>query len=293
MSIKKTITIGANTTYPLTVKRFGYGTMRLTGEQVWGEPENRDEALAILKATSDNGIQFIDTADFYGADVTNRLIAEALYPYNKDVLICTKVGVARGADKSWQVYDKPDNLRASIEKNLQTLKTEQIQLVHFRVMPGSATPFETSLQTMFEMQREGKILHIGLSNVSKEELEIALQMGNIATVENVFGYEQRNSFTTGGMELRGMHEVLDTCVKEHIVMIPFFSLQTSLHNKENKITVIAQKYGVTNAQVNLAWALHFNDLILPIPGTSKLTHFHENCKAFDLELSKEDLQFLG
>lgn len=296
MSIKKTVVIGAKTQNPLTVKRFGYGTMRLTGEHIWGEPENRDEALQILKSTTENGIQFLDTADFYGEDVTNRLIAEALYPYKEDLVICTKVGANRGADKSWGVYDKPENLRASIENNLKTLKIEQIQLVHFRVMPKTNTPFEESLNTMFEMQKEGKILHVGLSNVNKEELNKALTMGNIASVENAFGYEKRISFSAYGEEVRGLQEIMNICTENEIPMIPFFSLQSSLPNHENKITKIAKiakKYNATPAQINLAWLLHYNNLILPIPGTSKLKHFEENIKAFDIKLSEDDMEFLG
>tara|TARA_R110002020_G_scaffold123316_1_gene279694 strand:- start:66 stop:947 length:882 start_codon:yes stop_codon:yes gene_type:complete len=293
MDIKKTITIGSQTNKPLTVKRFGYGTMRLTGEDIWGEPKNRAEALAILKATSENGIQFLDTADYYGQDVTNRLIAEALHPYNKDLVICTKVGADRGADKSWRVYDKPENLRASIENNLKTLRIEQIQLVHFRVMPGSNTSFEDSLNAMFEMQKEGKILHIGLSNVNEEELNAALSMGNIASVENAFGYEQRTTFSVYGQEVRGMQEIMGICVENNIPMIPFFSLQSSLPNSENKIAEIAKNHNATSAQINLAWLLHYNDLILPIPGTSQLSHFKENIDAFAIQLTEEEMAFLG
>lgn len=293
MNINKTITIGAKTEHPLTIKRMGYGTMRLTGEHIWGEPENRAEALQILKTSTENGIQFLDTADYYGEDVTNRLIAEALHPYKKDIIICTKVGADRGADKSWRVYDKPENLRASIDNNLRTLKIDQIQLVHFRVMPGTATPFEESMKTMFEMQKEGNILHVGLSNVNEEELNTAITMGNVASVENAFGYEQRRTFSAYGQEMRGMQEIMDICIENYIPMIPFFSLQSSLSNKENKIAEVAKKYNATSAQINLAWLLHYNDLILPIPGTSKLSHFKENIKAFDIQLSEEDMIFLG
>tara|TARA_R110002033_G_scaffold43050_2_gene84495 strand:+ start:5414 stop:6295 length:882 start_codon:yes stop_codon:yes gene_type:complete len=293
MNIKKTITIGAKTENPLTIKRMGYGTMRLTGEHIWGEPENREEALKILKTTSENGIQFLDTADYYGKDVTNRLIAEALYPYKKDLVICTKVGAERGSDKSWKVYDKPEELRASIDNNLKTLKIEQIQLVHFRVMPGTSTPFEASLNAMFKMQKEGKILHVGVSNVNEEELNMALKMGHIASVENAFGYEQRSSFSLFGQEVRGMQEVMEICLENEIPMIPFFSLQSSLPNNENKIAVVAKKHNATSAQINLAWLLNYNDLILPIPGTSKLSHFKENIKAFDIQLSEDEMEFLG
>ncbi|MES2132083.1 MAG: aldo/keto reductase [Bacteroidota bacterium] len=293
MTIQKTITIGAKTNHPLTINRFGYGTMRLTGDFVWGEPKNRPEALQILKAAVSNGINFLDTADFYGEDVTNRLIAEVLHPYPNNLVICTKVGTARKADKSWTIFNKPENLRASIDNNLKTLKMEQIQLVHLRVMPGSETPFEESMNAMFELQKEGKILHVGLSNVNPEELNKALTMGNIASVENAFGYEQRTSFHLHHQEYRGMQEVMDTCIKNKIPMIPFWSLQSSLPKNENKISVVAEKYKATSAQVNLAWLLHFNDLMLPIPGTSKLNHFDENLKARDISLSEEDMIFLG
>lgn len=293
MTIKKTITIGANTTHPLTVNRLGYGTMQLPGEHVWGEPTNRTEALQILRTASESGINFLDTADYYGEDVTNRLIAEALYPYAEDLVICTKVGAKRGKDKSWQVYDRPENLRTSIENNLRTLKKDRIQLVHFRVMPGTDTPFEESVHAMFEMQKEGKILHVGLSNVNAEELNTALGMGDVASVENAFGYAQRTSFNLYGQEVRGLQEVMDICVKHSIPMIPFFSLQSSLSESRNKISVIAAKYKTTPAQINLAWLLHVNPLILPIPGTSKLKHFKENSQALHLELSAGDMEFLG
>ncbi len=293
MNIKKTITIGAKTNHPLTINRFGYGTMRLTGDYVWGEPKNRPEALQILKTTISKGVNFLDTADFYGEDVTNRLIAEALYPYPKDLVICTKVGTSRNADKSWRVFNTPENLRTSIENNLRTLRIDQIQLVHLRALPSSETPFEESLQAMFEMQKEGIILHIGLSNVSPDELDMALPMGCITSVENAFGYGQRTSFKFHNQEYRGMQEVLALCIKNEIPMIPFWSLQNSLPKNDTKISTIAEKYNATPAQINLAWLLHYNDLLLPIPGTSQLKHFEENIKAFDISLTDEDMKFLG
>lgn len=291
--MKKTITIGVNTDNPITVNRLGYGTMRLPGDFVWGEPKNRDEALEILRTAGNKGINFIDTADFYGDDITNRLIAEALYPYSDELVICTKVGTSRLQDKSWCVFNTPENLRISIERNLKTLKLEQLPLVHFRVMPNSETPFKESMQAMFDMQKEGKILHIGLSNVSPEELEIALSMGNIVSVENAFGYGQRTSFEIHGQQIRGLQEVISICIDNNIIMIPFWSLQSSLPKNNDKIAVIADKYKVSTAQLNIAWLLHFNDLILPIPGTSQLKHFEENISARNIQLTKEDMVFLG
>ena len=291
--VSKTITIGAATEHPLSIKRFGYGTMRLTGEFVWGEPKNRPEAIQILKETVSNGINFLDTADYYGEDVTNRLIVEALYPYSKDLVICTKVGCARTPDKAWHAFDKPENLRASIERNLRTLKIHQIQLVHFRVMPGSATPLEESLEAMCQMQEEGKILHVGISNVSLQELEKALTIGKIASIENAFGYAQRTTYKQYNNEVRGMQEVMEVCIEKDIPMIPYWSLQNAALTKENKIAIVAKKYNATPAQINLAWLLHYNNLLLPIPGTSKLKHFKENIEAIDIHLTGEDMEFLG
>lgn len=275
------------------MNRFGFGTMRLTGDFVWGEPKNRPEALQILKTAVDNEIHFLDTADFYGEDVTNRLITEALHPYPQNLVICTKVGTARKADKSWRNFNTPENLRTSVENNLKTLKIDQIQLVHLRVMPGSKTPFEESLYAMFEMQKEGKILHIGLSNVSRDELNKALTIGYIASVENAFGYGQRTSFNFHNSEYRGMQEVMEVCVENEIPMIPFWSLQSSLPQHDAKILAVANNYKATLAQIYLAWLLHYNDLMLPIPGTSKLKHFEENIKARDIYLTEEDMTFLG
>jgi aryl-alcohol dehydrogenase-like predicted oxidoreductase len=291
--ITEEITIAQNSKHPLTVKRFGYGTMRLTGPGIWGEPANRAEALQILKQCITSGINFIDTADYYGEDVTNRLIAEALYPYPKDLVICTKVGGARKPDKSWIAFNRPENLRASIENNLRTLKQEQITLVHFRVMPGTEVPFEESMQAMFDMQKEGKILHVGVSNVSPDELETAMAMGNIATVENMYGHAQRISkeFAHGG-DNRGGEEVLAICEENKIPLIPYFSLFQSMPKKDERISTIAKKYNATDAQINLAWLLHRSPWILPIPGTSSLQHFEENLKATEIELSEEDMIFL-
>lgn len=290
----KEIMIAGDSPYPLKVKRFGYGTMRLTGEGIWGEPANRTEALEILRRCVSSGVNFIDTADYYGEDVTNRLIAEAIYPYPEDLVICTKVGGARRSDKSWIPFNRPENLRSSIENNLRTLKRAQITLVHFRVIAGGDVPFEESMQTMFEMQKEGKILHIGVSNVSPDELQAAMKIGAIATVENMYGHMQRNSVQLAhGGETRGGEEVLAICEENKIPLIPYFSLFQSMPKKDERISIIAKKHNATEAQINLAWLLHRSPWILPIPGTSSLLHFEENLKAVDIKLSDEDMQFLA
>jgi len=290
--LSKEIIIGGKSKQPIKVNRFGYGTMRLTGEGIWGEPSNRAEALQILKHCIRSGINFLDTADYYGDDVTNRLIAEALYPYPPDLVICTKVGGARKPDKSWIPFNRPENLRTSIDNNLRTLKLEQMTLVHFRAIHGSGVPFKESLGGMLELQREGKLLHLGISNVSADELQTALSMGQISTVENMYGHAQRSSLKIYGAENKGGEEVLSMCEQNEIPLIPYFSLVQSLPKKDNRVSVIAKKYGATEVQVNLSWLLHRCPWILPIPGTSSLKHFHENLKATELELSEEDMRFL-
>ena len=291
MSIPKTITIAANSSKPLTVNRLGYGTMRLTGPEIYGEPQNRPEALQILKTAVESGVNFIDTADYYGEDVTNRLIAESIYPYKDDLVICTKVGATRKPDKSWVPFNKPENLRTSIENNLRTLKIDQVTLVHFRTM-GAGTNIEQAMEAMFQMQQEGKILHVGVSNVTRKELETAMKMGEIATVENMYGHAQRTTHKAGHMESNGGEEVLDICEKNEIPLVPYFSLFLSIPKKDTRIAEIAKKYGVNEIQANIAWLLHKSPWILPIPGTSSLIHFQENMLAANMELTEEDMQFL-
>jgi pyridoxine 4-dehydrogenase len=291
MTNPTTITIASHSNHPLTVNRLGYGTMRLTGPEIYGEPHNRPEALQILKKAVESGVNFIDTADYYGEDVTNRLIAEALYPYPEDLVICTKVGATRRPDKSWIPFNKPGDLRTSIENNLRTLKVDQVTLVHFRAM-GGAMNFQQSMEAMFQMQQEGKILHVGVSNVTREDLETAMKMGEIATVENMYGHAQRNTHKAGHMVSNGGEEVLDICEKNEIPLVPYFSLILSMPKKDTRIAEIAKKYGVNEVQANIAWLLHKSSWILPIPGTSSLAHFKENMAAANIDLTEQDMQYL-
>jgi pyridoxine 4-dehydrogenase len=293
MTNPKTITIAAKSSHPLAVSRLGYGTMRLTGEGIYGEPPNRPEALQILKRAVESGVNFIDTADYYGEDVTNRLIAEALYPYPADLVICTKVGGARKPDKSWIPFNTPENLRSSIDNNLRTLKIEQVTLVHFRAIAGHGAPFRESMDAMFELQKEGKILHVGVSNVTRDELETAMEMGEIASVENMYGHAQRTTHKSPYGESNGGEELLDICEQNGIPLVPYFSLFLSVPKKDTCIADIAKKYGISEVQANIAWLLHKSPWILPIPGTSSLKHFEENLKATDIVLTKEDMEFLG
>lgn len=289
----KAIIIGANTASPLTARTPGYGTMRLTGEEIWGEPRDRDGAIALLRKAVELGVNFFDTADFYGPGVTNRLIADALYPYPTDLIIATKVGARRGDDKSWLPYAKPEELRKSVENNLQELKLEQLHLVHFGMM-GANSPreYEESLATMVALQSEGKILHVGLTNATVDQFTTAIKLVKVASVENLYSYAQRltdpsNSFGTQGGEL------LPLCEEHLIPFVPYFSLQTSLPTGQSKMQEIADAKGVSVAQLNIAWLLHKSAWILPIPGTTSIQHLEENIKAADISLSKEELDFLG
>ena len=288
-----TITIAQHSDYPLTVSRLGYGTMRLTGPDIWGEPADRPQALAILRKAVGSGVNFLDTADYYGEDVTNRLIAEALHPYPAGLVICTKVGATRRPDKSWVPFNTPGNLRTSTDNNLRTLRREQLQLVHLRLMGHGAVPLAEQLGAMFELQQEGKILHVGLSNVTRAELEAGLQMGPIATVENMYGYGQRTTVVLPHGTNPGGEEVLDLCEAHGIPLIPFFSLINSLPKADPKIAEMARRHHATEAQLNLAWLLHKSPWILPIPGTSSLAHFEENLKAATIKLSAQDMAYLG
>jgi pyridoxine 4-dehydrogenase len=290
--ITKEIIIAGSSKNPLKVKRFGYGTMRLTGQAIWGEPKNRPEALQILKHCISSGIQFLDTADYYGDDITNRLIAEALYPYPANLVICTKLGGARKPDKSWISISRPEQLRSSLERNLRTLKLDQMTLVHFRSFGGGDVPFKESMDAMFQLQKEGKLLHLGVSNVSTDELDTAMFMGPIATVENMYGHALRTSASIPHVGENRGGEVLATCEKNGIPFIPYFSLVQSMSKKDDRIATVAKKYKATEAQINLAWLLHRSHWILPIPGTSSLKHFEENIQSTEIQLSKEDMEFL-
>ena len=288
----KVIIIGAGTTNPLTVLKPGYGTMRLTGNDFWGEPRDRDGGIALLRRAVELGVNFFDTADFYGPGVTNRLLVDAFYPYPADLIIATKVGGKRGADKSWLPYGKPEELRMSVENNLKELKLEQLPLVHYGKAAHSPGDYEEGLETMLALQREGKILHLGLSNATIEQFNAAINMGNVASVENMYSYTQRVTDPGSPFGFQG-GELLPLCEQYQIPFIPFFSLQTSLPTGQNKMQALADEKGVTVAQLNISWLLHQSAWILPIPGTTSIQHLEENIKAADIVLSKEELEFLG
>ncbi|SFE84307.1 aldo/keto reductase [Spirosoma endophyticum] len=292
MRQNNTITIGAGTASPLLARLPGYGTMRLTGADFWGEPLDRTGAIDLLRKAAELGVNFFDTADFYGPGVTNKLLAEALYPYDKDLIIATKVGAKRGLDKSWLPYGKPDELRASVENNLNELKLEHLPLVHFGKAAHSPEKFEEGFATMLALQQEGKIQHIGLSNASFDQLNTAIRMGKVASVENMYSYTQRVTDPNSPYGFQG-GEVLPLCEQHQIPFIPFFSLQTSLPAGPSKMDELATQKGVSVAQLNIAWLLHQSPWMLPIPGTTSIQHLKENMNAATISLSPEELAYLG
>lgn len=289
---KKVIIIGADTTNPLTARRPGYGTMRLTGEDFYGEPRDRNGAIALLRRAVKLGVNFFDTADFYGPGVTNKLLTDALYPYPADLIIATKVGAKRGVDKSWLPFGKPEELKISVENNLKELKLEQLALVHFGMAANSQGDYEEGLGTMLALQKEGKILHLGLSNATIDQFNIAIKMIKISSVENMYSYTQRVTDPSSPYGFNG-GEILPLCEEHQIPFIPFFSLQTSLPTGQNKMKQVAGDKGVTVAQLNIAWLLHQSKWILPIPGTTSIKHLEENIKAADILISEEEFEFLG
>ncbi|ACU60312.1 aldo/keto reductase [Chitinophaga pinensis] len=286
------IIIGKHTAHPLTVRKPGYGTMRLTGPDIWGEPADRNSAIQLLRRAADLGVNFFDTADFYGPGITNKLLADAFYPYSGDLIFATKVGAIRGADKSWQPYARPEELRKSVENNLKELKLEQLPLVHLGKRQGSEGDYEESFEAMLELQKEGKILHLGLTNVNVAQFKYATGKTHIATVENLYSYTQRITDPESPFAFQG-GEVLTYCEQQEIPFIPFFSLQTSLPTEQQKLKQVADAHGISVAQLNLVWLLHTSEWILPIPGTTSIRHLEENIAAATMSLSKEEMDFLG
>ncbi|RKR84646.1 aryl-alcohol dehydrogenase-like predicted oxidoreductase [Mucilaginibacter gracilis] len=287
----KEIMIGAGTSSPLIARKPGYGTMRLTGEGFYGEPRNREGAIALLRKAVELGVNFFDTADFYGPGVTNRLLADALYPYSDDITIATKVGTKRGTDKSWLPYGKPEELRTSVENNLKELKLDQLPLVHYGKAAHSPGDYEEGLGTILALQKEGKILHVGLSNASVDQFNTAIKMGKVASVENMYSYTQRVTDPASPYGFQG-GELLPLCQEHQIPFIPFFSLETSLPTGQNKMKELADIKGVTIAQLNIAWLLHQSEWILPIPGTTSIQHLEENINAAGISFSNDELAFL-
>jgi pyridoxine 4-dehydrogenase len=272
----------------LAVRRLGYGAMRLPGPGVWGEPKDPDGAKAVLRRAIELGVNLIDTAGFYGPEVADRLIAEALHPYPDDLVIATKVGVERGPDKSWDPHARPDELRADVEGNLRRLKLDRLDLVYLRlgdgrVMEESGVPLAESFGALAELKEEGKIRHLGLSSVTLEAFEEAKKIAPVAAVQNLYNLANRSS-----------EALLAACEEEGIAFVPFFPLAIGeLARSDGQMAEFASRRGVTPAQIALAWLLARSPAILPIPGTSSVAHLEENVAAASIELSGEETEELA
>ena len=266
----------------LEVRRLGFGAMRLPGKDVWGEPDDPVAARAVLRRAVELGINLIDTAWYYGPHVANRLIAEALHPYPSDLVIATKLGGRRLPDKSWAPYLRPEELRAGAEHDLRDLRLEQLPVVHLRWIDGTGVAFAEALDAMIELQRDGLVRHLALSNVNVEQLEYALTRTPIACVQNLFNVGGGG----GPMPVADRPEaVLAACEAHGIAFLPFFPLAIgALTASSGALAAAAARHGCTAAQLALAWLLARSPVMLPIPGTSKVAHLDENIGAVHVAL---------
>lgn len=264
----------------LTVNRLGFGAMRITGKGIWGEPENRPEALAVLRSLPQLGVNFIDTADSYGPAVSENLIREALHPY-EGLLIATKSGLERAGPNQWSPNGRPDYLRNGVAKSLERLGLERIDLWQLhRIDP--AVPRDEQFGAIAEMQKRGLIRHVGLSQVSVEEIEAAQKFFKVATVQNLYNLGDRSS-----------EAVLDHCAAHGIGFIPWYPLAAGdLARPGSALDAIAKRTGATPGQIALAWVLKRSPAMLPIPGTSKVAHLEENVAAAGIVLSDADFKTL-
>jgi pyridoxine 4-dehydrogenase len=261
----------------LSVRRLGFGAMRLPGEGVWGEPADPAAAHAVLHRAIELGITLIDTAWYYGPYVANRMIAEALHPYPSDLVIATKLGGRRLPDKSWAPYLRPEELRAGAEEDLRTLKLEQLPVVHLRWIDQPDVPFGEALDAMIALQRAGKIRHLALSNVNAPQLEYALARTPIVAVQNLFNVGGGG----GPIPVAARPEaVLAACEARGIAFLPFFPLAIgALTAGSGALAAAAKRRNCTPAQLAIAWLLARSPVMVPIPGTSKVAHLDENVGA--------------
>lgn len=274
----------------------GYGAMRLPGKDVWGPPDDPARAKKVLRRAIDLGIDFIDTAWFYGPYVANELIAEVLHPYPRSLVIATKLGGKRLPDKGWAPFARPEELRKGAEDDLRTLRLERLDVVHLRNMPSAGVPFLESLDALIAMQKEGKIRHLALSNVNAREVETALERTPIVAVQNMF-----NVSGGGGPMAKLTHSevedpegVLELCTKKKIAFLPYFPLAVGNVAKEKPaIAAIAEAHGATPAQIALAWLLARSPVMLPIPGTGSVEHLEENWDARRIALSPTEVKTIA
>jgi aryl-alcohol dehydrogenase-like predicted oxidoreductase len=280
----------------LEVQRLGYGAIRLPGKDVWGEPDDPDRARKVLRRAVDLGINFIDTAWFYGPFVANRLIFEALHPYPRDLVIATKLGGKRLPDKSWAPAARPEELRRGAEDDLRTLHLERLDVVHLRFMPGSEVPLMESLDALLAMQAEGKIRHLALSCVDARQVEAVLARTPIVAVQNMFSVAGGGGMLArfSGAEVEAPEAVLDLCSARGITYLPFFPLAAGkIGQQKPALSAIAEKHGASPSQIALAWLLARSPVILPIPGTSSIAHLEENWEARRIALSPQEMKAIG
>ena len=260
----------------LPVHRLGYGAMRITGDGIWGPPEDPEEAVEVLKRAVELGVTFIDTADSYGPSVSEELIAEALYPYPDNLMLATKGGLLRTGPNEWVPLGKPAYLRQCVEMSLRRLKLEAIPLYQLhRIDPD--VPAEDQFGVLKEMQEEGKIRYIGLSEASVEDIKHAQEIIDVASVQNRYSIGHRD-----------YEDVLNFCEEQDIAFIPWSPLEAGkLAEEGGPVDEAVERTGATHAQVALAWLLRRSDVMLPIPGTSSVEHLEENIGAAEVEIPEE------
>lgn len=263
----------------LTVNRMGFGAMRITGQGIWGEPPSRDRAIATLRRVVELGVNFIDTADSYGPSVSEELIAEALYPYPDELVIATKGGLSRPGPNRWTPDGRPEHLREACEGSLRRLRLEQIPLWQFH-RPDPKVPLAESMGAIAELKNEGKIRHVGISNVSEAQLREAERIVPIVSIQNRFNVTDRES-----------EPLVDLCEQEDMVFLPWAPIQET--ERKAAVAVAAQRRGATERQIVLAWLLAISPAILPIPGTGSPEHAEENLAATTIELSRDEIEAIS
>lgn len=265
----------------MTVNRLGFGAMRvIDNEDIWGEPRDRGHAIRMLRRAAELGVEFFDTAESYGPHTDETLIAEALHPYPKGLVVATKCGLARTRPSRWDADCRPEKLRKDLEGSLKRLRLEQIDLYQLHTVDPKV-PLEISVGTLADMRREGKVRHVGLSNVTVAQIEAARRIVTIVSVQNRYSLADR-----------GSESVLLHCEKHGIAFLPWYPLGDGSALRLSKVKKVAQKLGATPTQVAIAWLLKKSPVMLPIPGTGKLEHLEENVAAGKLDLSDEDFRAL-